>query len=125
MALFEFNNQLMPQSLIDIENIGDFAIEANNDEGAFWYLVIRTSLGTTTIASCGPVVPDIELLPDGYTCYLTRMDYKEEKLIKSINMWLNDRGKKLVQAKVIDINEAIDQFRDLGEYLENYSKDIY
>lgn len=125
MALFEFNNQLMPQSLIDIDNIGDFAIEANNDEGAFWYLVIRTSLGTTTIASCGPVVPDIELLPDGYCCYLTRMDYKEEKLIKWINMWLNDRGKKLVQAKVINIDDAINQFRDLGEYLTNYSKDIY
>ena len=35
MATFEFNNQFVPQSLVDIENIGQFAIEASNADGYF------------------------------------------------------------------------------------------
>ncbi len=123
MITFEFNQQLMPQSLIDVENIGDFAIEASNDEGVFWYLIVKTSLGVTTMVSCGPVVPDVNLLPSGYCTYLSRIDYKEDKLIKQINMWLNDRSKKLTSASIVDIEDALDQFRDVGEYMRNYSED--
>ena len=116
---FEFNQQLMPQSLVDIDEIGQFALEASNDEGYFWYLVVRTSLGTVTIGSCGPVVPDIDLLPSGYCCSLARMEYKEQKLEKFINTWLNDRSKVLTNAKLIEVDDAIDEFRDLGQYLRN------
>lgn len=125
MPTFEFNNQLMPQSLVDIENIGDFAIEASNDQGEFWYLVVRTLLGTVTLASCGPLVPDVELLPSGYSCVLNRMEYKEDRLEKTINVWLNDRSKLLTQAKILPIEEAIDQFRDLGDYLRRFGTDIF
>ena len=127
MATFEFNNQFVPQSLIDIENIGQFAIEANNDEGYYWYLIVSTLLGTVTIASAGPVVPDVALLPGGYACSFYTMEYKEPKLEKAINTWLNDKGKALTEARVVDIDVALDEFRDLSEYLRsevlgNYDK---
>lgn len=125
MATFEFNQQLMPQSLVDIDEIGQFALEASNDEGYFWYLIIRTSLGTATIACCGPVVPDVKLLPSGYSCYLSRMEYKEQKIEKFINTWLNDRSKALTQARIIEVDDAIDQFVDLGNYLRNFSDEVY
>lgn len=125
MASFEFNQQLMPQNVIDIDEIGQFAIEASNDEGYFWYLIVRTSLGTVTLASCGPIVPDVALLPSGYCCYLSRMEYKEPKIEKAINTWLNDRAKALTQAKVIEIEDAIDNFVDLGNYLRTYSEEVY
>ena len=124
-ATIEFNQQLMPQNVIDIEEIGQFAVEAWNDDGYYYYLIVRTSLGTTSIASCGPVIPDVDLLPSGFTTSLEKMAYKEDKLSRSITMWLNDRSKKITQAKIIDIDEAIDQFRDLGEYLRNYSEDTF
>ena len=119
MATFEFNNQFVPQSLVDIENIGQFAIEANNADGYFWYLVVTTSLGTVTIASSGPCIPDVALLPGGYACSFYTMEYKENKLEKAINTWLNDRGKGLVEARVVEVDKALDEFRDLGEYLRN------
>lgn len=125
MPTFEFNQQLLPQSLVDIQELGQFALEGINEEGYFYYLVVRTSLGTVTLADCGPVVPDITLLPSGYQTSLERMPYKEDKVSRAINMWLNDRSKKLTEAKVIDIEEAIAQFRDLGEYLTNYSDEVY
>ena len=125
MATFEFNNQFVPQSLIDVDEIGQFALEASNDQGYFWYLLVRTSLGTVTIASCGPVVPDVKLLPSGYSCWISRMEYKEQKLEKAINTWLNDKNKALTEAKLIDIDEAIDQFVDLGDYLRNFGDEVY
>jgi len=123
--LFEFNQELQFMSDIDINDIGQFAIEANNDEGMFWYLIVRTSLGTCTITSCGPLVPDLELLPSGFTQKLERIPFKEDKLCKYISMFLNDKGKKITKAVEIEIEDAIEQFKDLKEYLENYSEEIF
>lgn len=124
-ATFEYDQELQFMSSIDIEDLGNFAIEANNDEGMFWYLIVRTSLGTVTTATCGPVIPDVELLPSGFSQSLFKSPFKEDKLAKSISLFLNDRGKKIVKAVEIPIDEAIRQFRDLGEYLENYSEETY
>ena len=41
---------------IEIEDIGNCAIEANNDNGEFWYLIIRTTLGSTQIFEYGPTI---------------------------------------------------------------------
>ena len=117
MSTFEFNQQLMPQSLVDIDNIGQFALEATNDEGYFWYLILVTSLGNVTVASCGPVIPDVNLLPSGYTCSMYQMEYKEARIEKTINNWLNDRGKALTEAHLVNIEDALCEFRDLGTYL--------
>ena len=125
MITFEFNQQLMPQSLIDIEQVGQFAIEAHNEGGYYWYLIIRTSLGTTTVVSCGPKIPDVSLLPSGYTCSLNKMQFNEKKLEKLISMWLNDKMKALIEAKVIEIDDVIDQIVELKDYLKNYSEEIY
>ena len=122
---FEFNNQYVAQSLIDIDEIGVFAIEARNDAGEYYYMVVRTLLGTVTMATCGPVVPDVALLPTGYSTYLTRMPYKEDKISNAINKWLNDTKKQLTVANLIDINDAIAQFRDIGDYLTNYGEELF
>ena len=122
---FEFNKQLIAQDMIDIPQIGSFAIEAEGAMGDLYYLVILTSLGTSTIATCGPVVPDVELLPNGFSTNLTRMEYNEKRLIKTINLFLNDREKQIYKAKLIDIDKALDEFRDLGFYMKNYSKGNY
>lgn len=123
--LFEFNQDLVFISNIDIDNIGEFAIEASNEEGMFWYFIVRTSLGTCSISSCGPVVPDIDLLPSGFRQTFDRIPFKEDKLCKTISMFLNDKSKKITKAIEISIEDAITQFRDLKDYLENYSEEMF
>lgn len=123
--IFEFDQQLAYMSNIDIENIGDCAIEANNDDGFFWYLIVKTSLGTSTICTCGPVVPDVDLLPSGFSQSLNRMPYKEDKLVKTISLFLNDRGKKITKAIAIPIEDAAAQFRDLSDYVERLDEGLY
>ena len=71
------------------------------------------------------MVPDLELLPSGFTQKLERIPFKEDKLCKYISMFLNDKGKKITKAVEIEIEDAIEQFKDLKEYLENYSEEIF
>lgn len=123
MATFEFNQQLVPQSLINIEEIGEFAIEASNDEGYYYYLIVKTLLGTCTMASCGPVIPDVPLLTSGFKISLDKCQYKEDKVAKSINFWLNDKSKKLTSAQIISIDEALYQFPDVANYMRNLSEE--
>ena len=114
---FEYNKQWVPQNLLNLEEVGQCAIEACNDDGMFFYLIVSTVLGEAVIASCGPVIPDVDEIPDGYCCSMYRMEYKEDKLVKTISMWLNHKDRKITEAKEVSLTEALDQFRDLGSYL--------
>ena len=81
MATIEFNNEYLPQSLIEIPDIGNFALEAYNEkQGYFFYLMIKTMLGTATIVSYGPVVPQVTLLPESYSVNFSRVPFKDRKI---------------------------------------------
>jgi len=116
---FQFNNQLTPQNQIDIDNIGSFALEASNDDGLYYYYLVKTVLGHSIIASCGPIIPDLDILPSGFSISLHKMNYNENRLFKVINSFLNDKEKKITSAYEISIEDAINRFRDLKDYLRN------
>lgn len=122
---FEFNNQFTPQSLIDIDNIGAFALEAVNEDGIYYYYIVQTIIGQSIIASCGPIIPDIDILPSGFCVTIYKMPYNEIRLTKAINLFLNDKYKKITDARIIDIEEAIDQFRDVKSYLKNLTVESF
>lgn len=116
---FEFNNELKAQNKINIDNIGSFALEACNENGAFFYYVVQSIMGQCIIASCGPIVPDIDAIPSGFCINLYKMIYNETKLGKAINLFLNDKYKQITAAQEITIEDAIEQFRDIKDYLKN------
>ena len=64
------------------------------------------------------IIPDLNEIPEGFSNSLTKMEYKEPKIEKMINFWLNDKYKKLTDAKIITIGEALDVFPDLRTYLQ-------
>ena len=122
---FEFNQQLMPQSVIDIPEIGEFGLEGMNDEGYSYFMVIKTMLGTAIVATCGPVIPDINQLPTGFKMTLDKMPYKEEKLAKTISYFLNERNKGITSARLLDYDDAVSQFRELKIYLANLTQENF
>ena len=122
---FEFDKQLEAQNSIEIENIGDFGLEAVDEEGFRYYLAIKTIFGKSIIAHCGPVMPDIDILPSGFSVGLNKMEYKEDKLEKFISIWLNDKYKKIKDASLISFEDAVDEFRDPTDYLKNLSEDTF
>ena len=123
--IFEFYQDLCYMKENDINNIGEFALECSNDDGFFWYYIVRTIFGTTTIAQCGPMIPDVTLLPSGFSQSLSKMPFKEDKLYKQISLFLNDKGRKITKAVEIPLEDAISQFRDLKDYLENYGEEMF
>ena len=69
-----------------LENIGDFGLEGINEDGFRYYLAVKTLYGQTIIAYCGPIMPDIDILPSGFSTGLNKMEYKEDRLNKFISL---------------------------------------
>lgn len=122
---FEFNNQLSPQNTIEIENIGHFALEATNSSGLMYYYIVKTIMGQTLLAECGPVYSDLNIIPSGFDIRITKLPYNEHRIYKQVALFLNDKYKKIVDASEIDIYTAIDQFVDVREYLRNLDEDTF
>lgn len=116
--LFEFNNQLVAQSALEINDSGNCAIECKNDEDQYFYIIIKTTYGTTTIVFYGPLFPDFHELPNDYTTNLSRMVYNQAKLEKNINFILNNKSYKITSAKEVSMEEALSTFVNLKQYLE-------
>ena len=111
---------------IDIDDIGNVCLEAVDDAFQTYYLVIRTSLGTTTIVEYGPLVPDVGLLPKTTDIRFKRMGYKADAISNIINKFLAHRYQhKIESASIVDYNYALDCGVDIFEYMRNYSDDIY
>ena len=124
-ATIEFNSQLLPQSVVEIEELGDFGLKTSNDEGYFYYIAARCFQGIAVIATCGPIIPDVTLLPSGFSMSLTKVPFREDKMTKFLNLFLNDKHRLLTEARLISFEEAIQQFKELKEYLVNLSEDTF
>ena len=114
---FEFNQVLMPQSIVDLDDIGDFALECYNENfSTYFYIVAKTKDGFTTFFTWGPVIPDLKMPLDKYFFNINIMEYKEKKVISFINKFLNG-GHGITEAKIIPLEEAIEQAIDEKEFL--------
>ena len=126
MLNIEFNNQYVPQNFIEIESVGNVCLEAiNEDDGLYYYLLIKTSLGTTSIFEYGPVIPDIDKLFDNYNISFIRQPFNEKKLNLFLKKWLNDKNKEITAAYVIDENKFLDNYKDICYVINEYGKEVY
>lgn len=120
MSQIDYFHTFSPQKAIEIKDIGNCAIEGVNDDGLYFYMVVTAVRGEATIATCGPVIPDLTELPDGYKSSLDRLKYNPRKLLGTIYKWLNGaKGKKIKpisQAREITKVEALKQFRNIYDY---------
>ena len=104
---------------LDVDDIGNCAIEANNDEGNYYYMVIETNLGFTKIFEYGPVQPDFNEMCKSVTCTFDRIEFNEKKISKRIYSFLNAPGKNITQAQIVDKEYALDGCKDIIEYMRN------
>ncbi len=103
---------------LEIDNIGDTCIVANDDAGTEWYLYIHTVLGWTTIFEYGPSFPDLDEWPFAVTCRYQRLEYNEKRISKIINAFLNEPTRNILQARETDVNDIKQFMRDLREVVE-------
>ena len=105
---FEYLQRVVVDAELDVDNVGDCVLLANNDFGEEYYLIIKTELGWTEILEYGPCVPDLELLPLTYTVTYTRIEYNQRKLETTIDRFLNNPKRGISQAKVCELDEIFE-----------------
>ena len=114
---FEYLAKIKKESSIDIENIGNCALDVFNDLGFEWVLLIHTKEGLTQIIEFGPTLADIDYPPARVNCSYERMDFSESKIINRITKFLNDGYRNVTQAFEITQEEAKSKMKNLGDYV--------
>ena len=103
---------------LQIDDIGDCCIQANNDEGLFYYLLIETNLGWTKILEYGPCAPDFDELPKSVSCNFSRIEFDERKIMKRIDEFLNNRFRNITQAQIVEREVLFEDCKSLLDYME-------
>lgn len=118
MKQINFNSQSEYQSNLIIEDIGNCSIEAWNELEYLYYIIIKTIRGKSYIAEWGPIIEDEENFIDGYKSSFKIMEFNDKRINSELWSFLNDRSKKIVNARELEVNEALDAFKDLKLYME-------
>lgn len=104
---------------LEVEDIGNCSIEANDDIGNFYYLLIETNMGFTKIFEYGPIQPDFDVLPKTVNCTFNRIEYNEKKIQKQIYSFLNTPIRNITQAQLIEKEELLSNCKDIIEYMRD------
>lgn len=114
---FEYLVKIKKESSINIEDIGNCALDVYNDLGFEWVLLIRTIEGTTEIVEYGPLIPDLECPPAKIVYTYDRITFAEGKIMTRIQKFLNDGYRSVTQAFEITQQEAKDKMKNLVNYV--------
>lgn len=114
---FEYLVKVQKESSIDIENVGNCAIDVYNDLGFEWLLMVHTKEGTTEIIEYGPIIPDLEVPPTKVNYTYDRLDFSESKIHRRISTFLTDGYRNVTQAFEIAQEEAKNKMKNLVDYI--------
>ena len=117
IGTFEYDKELVAHSSIDIEDVGNCALLGYNDNYFEYGLIVKTTMGKSQIITFGPFVPDVDELPDEVNCTYQKIDYNDKKLLSIINLWLNDKKKKLTQVRSVELQECVNSYKNVIEYV--------
>lgn len=114
---FEYFVTHSANGVLDIDDIGNCAIDIFNDDGLEMVMVIDTNLGATRVLTYGPFNPDLERLPNSVVCDLTQFPFSHTLINRTIRTFLNNWKFRATQAFEIDKNEALNKCRNIIEYM--------
>lgn len=110
---FKFNKEETYLNYIDVDDLGNVAIEGFSDkDNVYYYLVISTIMGTSSVFQYGPTTKD-DRQQFNIASSLMTFDFNDKKLQKTITMFLS----KMTDATIISKEEALSYCVDIKEYL--------
>lgn len=110
----KFNRQSTYVDCLYVENIGNCALEALDELGQYYYIIVKTVQGQSHILSFGPVIPDLEVLPKTFKLDYYSTQYNDKKLAKSLQVWATGQQKtNFEQITQIDSTEALAQLPNI------------
>lgn len=108
--------QTIVNGSLEIENVKNCAIEANDDMGNYYYLIIKTNMGISNVLEYGPV-NKYEISGTAYQKF-KRAEINDIKLKKIVSDFLNNELRKITQAKEVPFEVAYENYPSLLEYLK-------
>jgi len=115
---YEYMHVTTAMDSIEIEDTGNCYIKAYNDEGFFWVLFIETYLGISTIIESGPFTDECIPNENSFIFYKYSFEYKETKLDKIIDKFINNPSRIITQVFTVDEKE-------ITECLDNLKENLY
>ena len=117
--IFEYSVQKTFNETIDVLDIGNTALRCHGRKLEFYYIILKTVMGKTSIIKFGPVMPDIEVLLNEFTVSYKKMDYKENLIEKEVDKFINDYKKDITLVEEITEYEAWQDFPNIHNQFEN------
>ena len=117
--IFEYSVQKTFNESIDVVDIGNAALRCHGSKLDFYYIILKTVMGKTSIIKFGPVMPDIEVLFNDFSVSYKKIDYKENLIEKEVDKFINDYKKEITLIEEITEYEAWQDFPNIQQQFEN------
>jgi len=133
MAMHEYgyNGTAQYSDYLELEDNLNFALQAIDEDGLYYFLIVYTKLGNTTIIECGPMSYDEDIIPEIYNVKYRKIEVDESEIDKTIIKFLGrkkrlkshttnpfDESKncKVVEVRQLSIDKALNESVDVFKY---------
>ena len=113
---YEYGATISYLDKLTVDNIGDCYIQANNDFGESYFLVVQTKFGMTRVVQYGPYIDGVA--PDKCVYLFSQFQYSENKIDKIIDKFLSSYN--ITQAREVEYEEISDKFVNPMDYINNW-----
>jgi hypothetical protein len=117
--IFEYSVQKTFNETIDVVDIGNTALRCRGKKLDFYYIILKTVMGKTSILKFGPVMPDIDILFNDFTVSYKKIDYKENLIEKEVDKFINDYKKEITLVEEVTEYEAWQDFPNIHDQFDN------
>ena len=121
MKVYNYLYEEKPLGQLNLETNDTFCIEATNDSGFAYYLIVKTVYGVTEIVEYGPLLIDCNELPDNVMYTYHKSDYNSGRIDRTIEMFLNAPKKLITQAREVTLKYAKSKIKNLVDVIEDDS----
>lgn len=95
--------QEQPMDSLTVDDAGNCAISAYNDDGELYLLIVITKYGVTRLLEYGPFRGGSRVTY--CSCVFDQFDYNEKKLFKKFEKFLNNPSRMITQASCSNIDD--------------------
>ena len=88
---YDYNYLETATNSIDIETPAQCCIQLQNIIGEYYFLVIQTKLGVTSVLEYGPIIPDLDKLPNKLSYTYQQFDCDTRKIDRIITTFLSNK----------------------------------
>lgn len=120
-STFEYMYETVSRDSVEIEDIGNCALECFNDQGEAYYLIVNTKIGQTEIIEFGPydATSSEQIVRTKFNFKYKRIDYDDYKVKNAIDTFITDKYKKVTQVIETSQQYVFDKLQDVKSCIKH------